>query len=87
MESISILIYIYLLLTDLLQAPWDHLQEKSLSNTDFSWFTDGFFFLTQFYFFKYKFMYFNWRLITLHLVLVLPYINMNLPQVYTCSPT
>ena len=63
MESISILIYIYLLLTDLLQAPWDHLQEKSLSNTDFSWFTDGFFFLTQFYFFKYKFISFNWRLI------------------------
>lgn len=40
MESIGILIYIYLMLTDLLQTPWDHLQEKSLSNTDFSWFTD-----------------------------------------------
>ena len=46
-----------------------------------------------FLFFKYKFIYFNWRLITLQycivlycIVLVLPYINMNPPQVYTCSP-
>ena len=41
-----------------------------------------------------KFIYFNWRLITLQycivlycIVLVLPYINMNPPQVYTCSPS
>ena len=32
----------------------------------------------------YFFIYFNWRLITLNIVLVLPYINMNPPQVYTC---
>ena len=32
-------------------------------------------------------MYFNWRLITYNIVLVLPYINMNPPQVYTCSPS
>ena len=42
MESIGILIYIYLMPTDLLQTPRDHPQEKSLSNTDFSWFTDAF---------------------------------------------
>ena len=36
-------------------------------------------------FFKYKFTYFNWRLITLHIVLLLPYINMNSPRVYTCT--
>ena len=30
---------------------------------------------------------FNWRLITLRYCIVLPYINMNLPQVYTCSPS
>ena len=35
-----------------------------------------------FYFLKYKFIYFNSRLITLNIVLVLPYINMSLPQVY-----
>ena len=39
------------------------------------------------FFFIYKFIYFNWRLITYNMVLVLPYINMNLPQVYTCSPS
>ena len=38
------------------------------------------------YFFK-KFIYFNWRLITSQIVLVLPYINMNPPRVYTCSPS
>ena len=32
-------------------------------------------------------MYFNGRLITLHMVLVLPYINLNLPQVHMCSPS
>ena len=35
-------------------------------------------------FFKFKFMYFNWRLITLQYCILLPYINMNLPWVYTC---
>ena len=34
-----------------------------------------------------KFIYFNWRLILYNIVLVLPYINMNLPQVYSCSPS
>ena len=29
--------------------------------------------------------FFNWKLITLNVVLVLPYINMNPPWVYTCS--
>ena len=29
----------------------------------------------------------NWRLITYNIVLVLPYINMNPPRVYTCSPS
>ena len=38
-------------------------------------------------FFKYKFIYFNWRLITLQYCIGLPYINMNPPQVYTCSPS
>ena len=37
-------------------------------------------------FFKYKF-FFNWRLILYNIVLVLPYTNMNPPQVYTCSPS
>ena len=37
-------------------------------------------------FFKYKFIYFNWRLLY-NIVLVLPYINMNLLRVYTCSPS
>ena len=31
-------------------------------------------------FFKYKFIYFNWRLLY-NSVLILPYINMNLPQI------
>ena len=38
-------------------------------------------------FFKYKFIYFNWRLITLQYCIGLPHINMNPPQVYTCSPS
>ena len=39
-------------------------------------------------FFKYKFIYFNWKLKLLYnIVLVLPYINMNPPKVYTCSPS
>ena len=38
-------------------------------------------------FFKYKFIYFNWRLITLQYCMILPYIDMNLPWVYTCSPS
>ena len=33
------------------------------------------------------FIYFNWRLITLQYCIGLPYINMNQPQVYTCSPS
>ena len=37
-------------------------------------------------FFK-NFIYFNWRLITYNIVLVLLYISMNPPQVYTCSPS
>ena len=37
-------------------------------------------------FFKYKFIYFNWRLLY-NIALVLPYINMNLPWVYMCSPS
>ena len=36
--------------------------------------------------FIFKFIYFNWRLIY-NIVLVLPYIKMNLPQVYMCSPS
>ena len=37
---------------------------------------------------KNKFIYFNWRLITLQNCSgVLPYINMNLPWVYMCSPS
>ena len=40
-----------------------------------------------FIFLKYKFIYFNWRLIIYNIVLVLPYINMNPPWVYTCSPS
>ena len=39
------------------------------------------------FFFKFKFLYFNWRLIIYNIVLVLPYINMNFPRVYTCSPS
>ena len=35
-------------------------------------------------FLKYKFIYFNWRLFY-NIVLVLPHINMNPPQVYTYS--
>ena len=35
-------------------------------------------------FLKFKFIYFNWRLVY-NIVLVLPYINMNLPRVYMCS--
>ena len=38
-------------------------------------------------FFKYKFIYFNWRLLTLQYCIGLSYINMNLPQVHTCSPS
>ena len=34
-------------------------------------------------FFKFKFIYFNWRVITLQYCIGLPYINMNLAQVYT----
>ena len=37
-------------------------------------------------FFEYIFIYFNWRLVY-NIVLVLPYINMNPPWVYTCSPS
>ena len=37
-------------------------------------------------FLKYKFIYFNWRLFY-NIVLVLPYINMNPPWVYMCSPS
>ena len=33
----------------------------------------------------YIFIYFNWRLITLQYCIVLPYIDMNPPQVYVCS--
>ena len=33
------------------------------------------------------FIYFNWRLITLQYCIGLPYINMNPPQVYSCSPS
>ena len=36
-------------------------------------------------FFKFKFIYFNWRLLLYNIVLVLPYINMHPPWVYTCS--
>ena len=36
-------------------------------------------------FLKFKFIYFNWRLLY-NIVLVLPYINMNPPWVYTCFP-
>ena len=39
-----------------------------------------------FFFCKYKFIYFHWRLLY-NIVLVLPCINMNLPWVYTCSPS
>ena len=39
-----------------------------------------------FFFCKYKFIYFHWRLLY-NIVLVLPYFSMNLPQVYTCSPS
>ena len=35
----------------------------------------------------FKFIYFNWRLLLYNIVFVLPYINMNLPQVYMCSPS
>ena len=38
-------------------------------------------------FFKFKFIYFNWRLITLQSCIGFAYINMNPPQVYTCSPS
>ena len=40
-----------------------------------------------FIFLKYKFIYFNWRLITLQYCIGFAYINMNLPRVYTCSPS
>ena len=36
---------------------------------------------------KFKCIYFNWRQLLYNIVLVLPHINMNLPQVYTCSPS
>ena len=45
-----------------------------------------FFWNLLFFFFKYKFIYFIWRLIY-NIVLVLPYIDMNLPQRYMCSPS
>ena len=45
-----------------------------------------YFFVSLVTFLKFKFIYFNWRLLLCNIVLVLPYINMNLPQVYTCSP-
>ena len=45
-----------------------------------------FFAVYLFIYFKYKFIYFNWRLFY-NIVLVLPYINMNPPQVYMCSPS
>ena len=35
-------------------------------------------------FLKYKFIYFDWKLITLQYCIGLPYINMDLPRVYTC---
>ena len=38
-------------------------------------------------FLKYKLIYINWRLITLQHCIGLPYINMNPPQVYMCSPS
>ena len=41
----------------------------------------------RFFFKKYKFIYFNWRLITLQYCMIFPYIDMNLPWVYTCSPS
>ena len=39
------------------------------------------------FFLKYKCIYFNWRLITLQYCIGFPYINMNLPRVYMCSPS
>ena len=38
-------------------------------------------------FLKYKFIYFNWILITLQYCIGFTIINMNLPWVYTCSPS
>ena len=38
------------------------------------------------FFKKYTFIYFNWRLLY-NILLVLPYIIMNPPEVYTCSPS
>ena len=46
----------------------------------------GIFFPLLSFLLLYKFIYFNWRLFY-NIVLVLPYVNMNLPQVYTCSPS
>ena len=34
-----------------------------------------------------KFIYFNWRLITYNIVLILPYISMNPPWVYSSKRT
>ena len=52
-------------------------------------FQAGFIFLLFFsFFFWFLFIiYFNWRLITLQYCIGLPYINMNPPWVYTCSPS
>ena len=38
-----------------------------------------------FFYFLYKFIYFNWSNLIYNIVLVLAYINMNPPWVYTCS--
>ena len=43
--------------------------------------------LDSIFFKNIKFIYFNWRFITLQYCIGLPYINMNPPQVYTCSPS
>ena len=39
----------------------------------------------SFFFNLFFLLYFNWRLLLYNIVLVLPYINMNPPRVYTCS--
>ena len=37
--------------------------------------------------FFYKFIHFNWRILLYNIVVVLPYIAMNQPRVYMCSPS
>ena len=53
-------------------------------NLSFLWFGCLFCLLS---FFQFKFIYFNWRIITLQYCIGFAIYYMNLPRVYTCSPS